>query len=195
MKKTGKIFFISGPSGVGKGTLIGELKKKYPEWEFPPSCTTREPRPGEVDGETYFFISKEEFKQKIEEGEFLEYAVVHGGNMYGTLKKLLLEPIKKGKIVIREFDVQGFEQAKEILDPSDFSSIFLKPVEPVEELVKRIKERAPISEDEINKRIESMEKELKKSEIYDYYIFSEGGKIEKLVKDAEEIIEEILKES
>ncbi len=192
MNGKGKIFFISGPSGVGKGTLINELKEKHSDWVFPPSCTTRDPRPGEIEGETYFFVSKKEFKEKIKAGEFLEYAIVHGGHMYGTLKKRLLAPIQNGKIVIREFDVQGFEQAKEILDSESFSSIFLRPAEPVEALVERIKKRAPISEDEVTHRIKSMKKELKKAEIYDYYIFSEEGKIKKLVNDAEEIIKKEL---
>ncbi len=191
--KKGKIFFISGPSGVGKGTLINELQKAHPEWVFPPSCTTRKPRPGEIEGKTYFFVSKKEFKEKIKAGEFLEYAIVHGGNMYGTLKNLLLDPIKKGKIVIREFDVQGFEAARKILDSKDFSSIFLLPGEPIEKLIERIKARAPITENELEKRIKSMTKELKKSKIYDYFIFSEEGKIKKLQSDAEIIIEKELK--
>lgn len=186
--KKGKIFFVSGPSGVGKGTLINELRAKYPEWEFPPSCTTRDPRPGEVEGETYYFISKEKFESKIESGDFLEYAIVHGGNMYGTLKEPLLDPIKKGKIVIREFDVQGFMQAKEVLDRDDYVSIFLQPAEDVEALVERIRARAPISDEEVAKRIVSMKKELEKSKEYDHEIISEGGNIKKLVEDAEKII-------
>ena len=142
----GKIFFISGPSGVGKGTLIGMLKEKYKDqYLFPPSCTTRDPRPGEVDGETYYFISKEEFKQRIEDGEFLEYAQVHNGNYYGTLKQRLVDPIKDGYIVIREFDVQGYMQAKERLPRESFTSMFLMPDGDLNILVERIQKRAPIS--------------------------------------------------
>ncbi len=184
----GKIFFISGPSGVGKGTLIDALRERHPEWEFPPSCTTRSPRPGEVEGKTYYFISKEEFEAKIKHGDFLEYAIVHGGNMYGTLKKPLLEPAQNGKVVIREFDVQGFLQAREILDRKDYESIFLKPAESIETLVKRIRERAPISDAEVEKRIESMQKELSKAKLYDHHITSYGGQIERMIQDAEAII-------
>jgi guanylate kinase len=188
--KKGKIFFISGPSGVGKGTLINALRENHTEFEFPPSCTTRDPRPGEINGKTYFFITKDEFEQKIKNSEFLEYACVHGKNFYGTLKAPLLDPIKNGKIVIREFDVQGFEQARERLPKETFVSIFLKPAESVAQLVERIKERAPISDEDLQERIISMENELKKSEIYDYIIISEEGKIEKLITDTEKIIKE-----
>jgi guanylate kinase len=188
--KKGKIFFISGPSGVGKGTLINALRENHTEFEFPPSCTTRDPRPGEINGKTYFFITKDEFEQKIKNNEFLEYACVHGKNFYGTLKAPLLDPIKNGKIVIREFDVQGFEQARERLPKETFVSIFLKPAESVAQLVERIKERAPISDEDLQERIISMENELKKSEIYDYTIISEEGKIEKLITDTEKIIKE-----
>lgn len=186
--KIGKIFFISGPSGVGKGTLIDALRKRHPEWEFPPSCTTRAPRPGETEGKTYYFITKEAFDAKIKNGDFLEYAIVHGGNMYGTLKGPLLEPAKAGKIVIREFDVQGFVQAREVLGREDYESIFLKPAEDIDTLVKRIRERAPISDAEVEKRIESMQKELDKAELYDHHIISYGGQIERMIKDAEDII-------
>ena len=188
--KKGKIFFISGPSGVGKGTLINALRENHTEFEFPPSCTTRDPRPGEINGKTYFFITKDEFEQKIKNNEFLEYACVHGKNFYGTLKAPLLDPIKNGKIVIREFDVQGFEQARERLPKETFVSIFLKPAESVAQLVERIKERAPISDEDLQERIISMENELKKSEIYDYTIISKEGKIERLIADAEKIIKE-----
>ncbi len=187
-KKRGKIFFFSGPSGVGKGTLINYLRKKQRDWVFPPSCTTRDPRPGEKEGETYFFISQKEFEKRIADGEFLEYAHVHGETYYGTLKDKILAPIEEGKIVIREFDVQGFSQARERLDREDYISIFLRPAEDIQTLVRRIKERAPISDQELEKRIKSMEKELELADIYDYQIFSEDGQLKKLFSDAESII-------
>lgn len=187
-QQQGKIFFISGPSGAGKGTLITELKKRHPEFVFPPSCTTRNPRPGEKEGETYFFISLEEFEQKIKEGAFLEYACVHSNNFYGTLKDALLNPLKEGKTVIREFDVQGFEQARETLPREAFTSIFLKPAEGVESLIDRIRARAPISDEDVKKRVSSMKKELEKSDIYDHVIVSRFGEIDRLVSEAEAII-------
>ncbi|MDH3324977.1 MAG: guanylate kinase [Candidatus Peregrinibacteria bacterium] len=186
----GKIIFISGPSGVGKGTLISELKLKHQDWIFPPSCTTRDPRPGEVEGETYYFVSKEEFQKKIDDGEFLEWANVHNQNFYGTLKSPLLDGVKKGRIVVREFDVQGFLSAREALPKDHFISIFLKPAESVEDLMERVRARAPISDDEVTRRIESIKKELETSKFYDFEIISVGGEIQQMVDDAEKIIAE-----
>ncbi len=177
---------------MGKGTLINHLRKTKPEFVFPRSCTTRAPRPGEVDGETYYFITKDAFEAKIEAGDFLEYAHVHGETYYGTLKAEILEPIAEGKTVIREFDVQGFSQARERLDRQDFVSIFLRPAEDLDTLVRRIKERAPISDEELKKRMESMEKELALADIYDYQIFSEDGNLDKLFSDAEAIMNQEL---
>ena len=188
MTKQGKIIFISGPSGVGKGTLINALRERHPEFVFPPSCTTREPRPGEIDGKTYYFISKEAFEKRIKNGEFLEYAQVHGGHFYGTLKDLLLDGVKEGKTVIREFDVQGFAQAREKLPKEVYVSIFIQPAESVEQLVKRIKARAPISEEEVQKRITSMENEMAYAPYYDHKVTSHEGEIERMVEDAEKVI-------
>ncbi len=186
--KRGKIIFVSGPSGVGKGTLINALRERHLDWVFPPSCTTRKPRPGEKEGETYYFIDKDDFDKKIEAGDFLEYAIVHGGNRYGTLKKPLLDPIKEGKTVVREFDVQGFTQAREILDRADYVSIFLMPAESLDILAQRIRDRAPITDTELEKRMESVQKEVAKAPIYDHILKSYDGEIERLIVDAEAII-------
>ena len=184
----GKIIFFSGPSGVGKGTIINALRRKHPEWVFPPSCTTRNPRPNEVDGETYYFISETEFREKIAAGDFLEFAEVHGKTLYGTLKEKLIKPKNKGKIVIREFDVQGFTQAREKLNKSDYIGIFVAPHGGKEELIRRIKGRAPISDVELAARMVSLEKELSKKELYDHVVYSVNGKIRTMINEAEQII-------
>jgi len=186
----GKIFFISGPSGVGKGTLIDFLRKKYSDaWVFPPSCTTRDPRPGEKEGETYFFISLEEFEKRIAAGDFLEYAQVHNGHFYGTLRHKLVDPAEKeGKVVIREFDVQGFDQARKKLPRDLYVSIFLKPFESIDYLMERIRKRAPISDEETKKRAESMNREMQMSHIYDHILISREGEQLRLVDDFEALV-------
>jgi len=188
----GTIFFFSGPSGVGKGTLIHALRERHPDWVFPASFTTRAPRPDEKDGETYFFVDKPTFESKIEAGDFLEFAHVHGGNYYGTDKEKLLSPLEEGKIVIREFDVQGFTAAREKLDRADYHSLFIKPTGGVTELIQRIQKRAPISKQELERRVQSMSEEFRQAHLYDEVIYSEDGKFEQMIADAESIIERTL---
>ena len=184
----GKIFFISGPSGVGKGTVIAALRAKHPEWVFPLSCTTREPRPGEVPGETYHFISEKEFLARLERGDFLEYAQVHNGHYYGTLKEPLLHGIEDGKVVLREFDVQGLLSAEKVLDHADYRSIFLMPDGGIDLLVKRIRARAPITDEELEARIESMQKELALASHYDFCVTSYDNDVERIMEEIEGII-------
>ena len=188
LMKKGHIFFISGPSGVGKGTVIERLKQRHPDWIFPPSCTTRAPRPGELEGETYYFISAENFKARLAAGEFLEHAQVHAQHFYGVLKAPLLEGVEQGKIVIREFDVQGFAQAKTKLPREIFTSFFLLPAEGLASLIQRIQDRAPISPEELLHREESMSKELAAADQYDHQLSSYDGKIEELVQQVEAVI-------
>lgn len=110
----GNLFVISGPSGAGKGTLISRLVERNPQTWVSVSATTRSPRPGEVDGKDYHFLSEEEFEQILEEDGFLEHALVHGKH-YGTLKRYVDEHIAQGDQVILEVDVQGARQVKRIM--------------------------------------------------------------------------------
>ena len=180
---------LIGPSGSGKGTMLSLLKERHSEVFFPVSATTRAPRPGEKEGETYYFLSKKDFQQKIKEDAFLEYACVHGENYYGTLIKPIKEALDAGKIVVREIDYQGFLSVQKTeLAPYMRSIFILPPLESV--LRKRIQERAPITEEELDARMESMKKELAVANDCDTQLQLVDGNIEGSYKLFEE---EILK--
>ena len=109
----GLLIVVSGPSGCGKGTICNELLKRNNNVNISISATTRKPRVGEIDGQSYFFVSEEKFKEMIENNEFIEYAHVHS-NFYGTPKKFVLDKLGKGEDVLLEIDVQGALQIKKI---------------------------------------------------------------------------------
>lgn len=148
---------IIGPTGSGKGTLLKHIAASIPGLVFPRSCTTRNPRPGEKDGETYFFVSKEEFERRIEEGDFLEYAQ-YGGNWYGTLKSEILPAIEQGKVVVREVEVQGARQIREKI-PAEALRIVYVDAGSWDELERRIVARAPIEQPELIARRKRYEDE------------------------------------
>ncbi len=184
----GKLFLLVGPSGSGKSSVLAELKKKHPEFTYPLSATTRPMREGEKEGEIYHFYSKEEFKKGIENDEFLEWAIVHQDNYYGLIKKPLINALESGKTVIREVDIQGFDSIREKIDPEDLTTIFITAPNK-KELIERIVNRAAISEDELEKRKESMHKEFNRMRDCDYMVENENGKLGKTVKNVSKIIQ------
>jgi len=187
-KLPGKLILIVGPSGVGKGTVIAELKKRRPEFDYPISATTRDPRPGEEDGVVYHFVEKNEFKKMIEEGELLEYAIVHNKEYYGTLKTPIMKALKKGHTVIREVDMQGCESIQAVLPEENVVSIFLT-VPDKQDLIDRILKRGKLPEEEIKRRMESTEKEFAKGgEVCNYQVPSLNGKIKECTDEVEGII-------
>ncbi|MBU1445882.1 guanylate kinase [Patescibacteria group bacterium] len=184
----GKLFLIVGPSGVGKGTIIKLIKEKYPDFDYPISATTRDIRPGERDGETYHFINKLKFEKMIKNGELLEYAIVHGEEYYGTLKKSIMKALTAGHVVIREVDMQGCESIKRVLPKENLVSIFLT-VPNKEDLISRILKRGKLPQEEIKRRMESAEKEFAKGgRICDYPVDSLNGKVDECFKQVEKII-------
>ncbi len=188
----GKLVLIIGPSGVGKSVILQQLRKKHPELVFPKSATTRLRRKGEDDS-LYRFLTEAEFDRRVEEGAFIEWARVHGGARYGTLKEEILPAIEQGKTVVREVDVQGFQSIR--MNPL-FSghhaayrlvSIFILP-EDRESLIKRIKDRAPMAEDELARRIASMDHELSLAPLCDVQVLNREGKLEETHKEVEQVL-------
>ncbi|MBP7819267.1 guanylate kinase [Candidatus Gracilibacteria bacterium] len=172
----GKLILILGPSGSGKGTLINYVKTEFPNFVFPVSCTTRAMRPGEIAGDVYHFISKAEFQAKIAADEFLEYAIVHGDNYYGTLKSQILEPLAEGKTVFREVDIQGVQSLQKLIPKDKLKTIFIKTskINDWEELKRRITSRAEISNEELEQRYKSYLTEIEFADMADQIIYNEN---------------------
>ena len=191
MQGPGRLILILGSSGSGKGTVLEALRKNHPDYVFPVSCTTRKPRPGEKDGEVYYFISKEEFEKRREAGDFLEWAVVHGDNYYGTLKEDILNPLAEGKVVIREVDVQGLRAIRDLISKDQLTSIFMT-VPDWETLRRRILGRSEIPEEELERRKASYLNEKEWEKECDMVIQSIDGEIKQMVQDVEEAIESVL---
>ena len=185
----GKLFLLVGPSGSGKSSVLHELKKRHPEFVYPLSATTRAMREGEVDGDIYKFLTKEEFEKGIETSEFLEWAVVHQDNYYGLIKGPIMENLEAGKTIVREVDIQGFDSIRGKIAQEDLVTIFIT-VENKEELIERIVNRASISDDELAKRKESMHREFNRARDCDYMVENAQGKLEETVQKVEDIIGE-----
>lgn len=167
-KRRGRLYVISGPSGVGKGTLVRRMLEKRPAY-LSISCTSRPPRVGEVEGESYFFISEEEFQKKIEEDAFLEWAQVYG-NYYGTPREKIEEKLALGIDVILEIEMLGSLQIR-AKDP-EVISIFVMPPS-LSVLRERLASRATESQEAMEHRLSCTMKELEHLSRYDYYILNQ----------------------
>lgn len=165
-KQHGSLVVISGPSGSGKGTIISEYLKKYDNVWLSISCTSRDIRPGDVPDETYYFISREEFEKKIDNGDFLEYAE-YSGNYYGTPKEHIEKKLKAGFDVILEIEVQGALNIKEQIPEA--ICIFIMPPS-MSELKKRLVGRKTESKEKILERFKTAYKEINKVTNYNYVV-------------------------
>jgi guanylate kinase len=165
----GLLVVISGPSGAGKGTICKMLKDKMTDLKVSVSATTRKPREGENEGESYFFISNDEFIKKINDDEFLEYAKVYG-NYYGTPKKEVFKQLKAGNDIILEIDIQGALQVKKNYPKGVF--IFILPPS-LKELQNRIEGRGTDSKEVILKRMKCAYDELDYAFEYDYVVLND----------------------
>lgn len=166
-QKKGVLFVFSGPSGVGKGTLNAKLFEEFGDQiAFSVSATTRAPREGEVDGKHYFFITKQEFENRIANNDFLEYAQF-AGNCYGTPRSYVESLLEQGKNVLLEIEVQGAMQVRERMPQS--VSIFVLPPS-FEELESRLRGRGTESEEKVQARLDTARRELEYAGKYNYQI-------------------------
>ncbi|WP_296128441.1 guanylate kinase [uncultured Anaerococcus sp.] len=167
--KKGFLLVISGPSGVGKGTVLHDLMNTQSNLVYSVSATTRKKRDGEIEGVSYFYKTHEEFEDMISKGDFLEYAHVHN-NYYGTPREFVENKINEGKIVILEIDVQGALNVKKNTDNGVF--IFLAPPS-LQELKRRIVGRGTETDEDINIRMSNARKELEHIKDYDYLVVND----------------------
>ena len=178
----GKTFIISGPSGVGKSTVLRELFKDRDDLYFSISATTREPREGEVDGVHYHFIDLKRFQELIEEDALLEYAE-YVGNFYGTPKKFVDKAMNDGKDVILDIEVQGALQVS--AKRPETVRIFIAPPS-WEELERRLVSRGTDSEEKIQKRLLRAKAELRTADVYDYFVINDT--VERAVREINAIM-------
>ena len=164
----GKLFIISGPSGTGKGTICNRLRETM-DIDISVSMTTRQPRNGEVDGKSYYFVTKEKFLEEIEKGELLEHAEVYG-NYYGTPKQKVLEKLEQGRDVILEIEMQGALNVKK--NYPDGVAIFILPPS-LSLLRERLEGRGTETEEAVNMRLSQTLSEISVMDKYDYYVIND----------------------
>ena len=176
IQRFGVALILSGPSGSGKSSICSEIMRRHPDISFSISCTTRAPRGTEKDGVEYYFISREEFRRRIEEDLFIEYAEVHG-NYYGTLKSEVLDRVAAGTDVILDIDVQGAEKVRELCrkdkmfaDCTEF--VFVAPPSG-QELERRLRGRGMDAEAVILKRLANSKRELSCWKEYSYLLIND----------------------
>lgn len=186
MIQPGKLVIISGPSGVGKTTV---LKRLFSECKLPLrpsiSATTRQKRPGEVAGVSYYYLSDEEFQSKRENGEFLECVEVFGhGHWYGTLREPVSTGLSEGKWIVLEIDVEG--AARALKHYADAITIFIHPGS-IEELEKRLRGRGTETESALNRRLDVARRELKAAESYQHIVTNKS--VDQTVNDICQLLE------
>jgi len=180
-RRQGILFVISAPSGTGKTTLCENLRAT-PDFIYSVSCTTRAPRPGEENGVDYHFLSEEDFLRRIERGEMLEYARVHG-KYYGTLKATVKEALEQGTDVLLDIDVQGamtIRKTDDAMVRDSLVDVFIMPPT-IEELERRLRKRGTETEEQVQQRLQTGREESKLWRLYKYTILS-GSMEEDLTK-------------
>jgi guanylate kinase len=171
MSHGGKLIVMAGPSGVGKGTLAKFIVENYSGYHLSVSATTRAARSGEVEGVSYFFVSEPDFMKKVESGQMLEWATVHGKHSYGTPRAAVEEALGRGLNVLLEIDVQGAFQVKDAF--SQAVLVFVKPPS-FEELRNRLDKRGTESEPEKLVRLRTAEIELERASNFDFVVINDA---------------------
>lgn len=185
----GKLVIFSAPSGSGKTTIVRELLQRFPQFEFSISATSRQPRGKEQHGIDYYFLSTDEFRQRVVRDEFVEWEEVYAGTCYGTLKSEVERIWAKGNVIVFDVDVMGGINLKRLFG-EDACSIFIMPPS-IEELERRLRGRGTDSEEVIQKRIGKAEFELSKSPEFDYTVVNDV--LADAVNEATDIINNFLK--
>ncbi len=175
-----KVFVITGPSGVGKGTLIRILRERVPDLELSTSATTRAPREGERDGVDYHFLEREEFARRADAGEFLEHAA-YSGNRYGTLRSEVERRLREGQSVVLEIEVQGARQVRAAMPEAVL--VFIAPPDPAD-LRERLEERGTDAPEAISERLRTAEIELDAQQEFQHVVCNDD-----LERAAAELVE------
>lgn len=183
-EKKGILFVISGPAGSGKGTVVQRLREMLPDLGLSVSATTRKPRPGEVEGVSYYYISREEFELRLSRGEILEHTE-YMNNYYGTLKCEVERVLGEGHDLILEIDVEGAAQVKKIF-PDAVTVMLIPPNSTL--LEKRLRGRGTETEEVILGRLKRAREEIGIAPTYDYILVNGEGEIEKCATDAVSVI-------
>lgn len=183
----GLLLVISGPSGVGKTTIVKALRDRFADSVFSVSATTRAPAPGETDGVDYHFIAPQEFDRRVRAGDFLEHAV-YAGNQYGTLRAPVEEELANGRLMILDIDVQGGRQVKRRM-PDAFSMFVFPPDE--RELLRRLRDRKRESEEAIQRRFAASKEEIEQARSSGAYdVFLVNDELPRAVEEAVRLVRE-----
>ena len=186
-KNKANIYVMSGPSAVGKDTIIENLQKLDNNFHFVVTATTRKPRKNEKEGKNHFFYSEKTFKKLIQNNDLIEWAKVYK-NYYGVPKSQIFEPLKNNKDVLLRVDVQGAKRIKELIP--DVVLIFIKP-EKTESLRKRLIERGVNTTTEMTTRLKTAEREIQTSDFFEFIIVNKDGDVQYAVKKVLNIIKDI----